>query len=216
MKLVVFPGAADPFSAYRDVYDLLKEQAEMRGIEFVLENYPGHDSFDDRSYLSVKETVKTINASIIKLEEDKEPYIVLCRSFGCHCFIEILRSNELNPTFLTKLILWGLHPYYILYRELVKDFSELERRAKEKGVRIGRELFNEVYPPELAISEISKELPFNIYITSGDKDELYPEHFRRLLRDINENPRILFPERICGLGHSVAEYNEEYIDLIFK
>jgi len=216
MKLIVFPGTADPKTAYKEVYDLLKQEAKRRNFtEFILKNYPGHYSYDESSYLSVAEIVKIIHSSILELEEKKESYIVLCRSFGCVPFIEFLKSSPQTPTFLKKVVLWGVFPFYLWYSYFSMDFTKLTDEFIKNGYRVKPELFNEIYPVELSINEISKDLPFDIYITSGERDDDYPEHFRKFLTAINQNPQVCFPERIRGEGHTITKSNKDYFDLIF-
>ncbi|HZW40306.1 MAG TPA: hypothetical protein VFF33_13490 [Ignavibacteriaceae bacterium] len=217
MKLVVFPGGADPRTTYKDVYTILEDEAKRRAYtEFILKNFPGHYSYDDCSWFSMKETVKIIYSSISELEKKEEFYIVLCRSVGCNPFIEFLKSIPKNVTYLKKVVLWGPSPYYLWYKLLKNDFLGSAGEFIKKGFRVCSELFDEIYPLELSISEISKELPCNIYITSGELDEFYPEHFRQLLMAINTNPKIILAERIRGERHAIDKYNKEYIDLIFE
>lgn len=217
MKIIVFSGGADPYTTYKDVYKLLENEANKRGFtEFILKNYPGHFSYDDCSVLSVAGTVKIIHSSILELEKKKEPYLVLCRSYGCHPFVEYLKNKHLNLSYLKKVVLWAPCPYYLWYSYLIKNFEETKNMLEGKDVRITKEWFGEIYPIELSVNEISADFPFNIYITSGTLDNDYSEHFHNLLKGINKNPKISFPERIEGLKHSVTEYNKEYIDLIFE
>jgi hypothetical protein len=215
MKLIVIPGAADPKTSYKEVYDLLEEEATRRSFtKFIVKNYPGHYSYDDNSYLSVAETVNIIRSAILELEEKKESYIVLCRSFGCLPFVEFLKSYPENIVFLKKVVLWGVSPYYLWYKNFFKEFDP--KVFKDRNVRVKRELFDEIYPVELSIDEISKNLNFKIYITSGDQDHHHPVHFQTLLKTMNQNPTIVLSDMIEGEGHAITKKNESYFNLIFQ
>ncbi len=217
MKLIIFPGAADPLTTYKDVYTLLENEAKERGLsEFILITFPGHYSHDSNSLFTLNGGLSIINEAIIELEKRKEEYIVLCRSLGCDPFIEYLKAYPLDLKYLKKVILWGPSDYYTWCDVLINNFEKSTIVCANKGFRFDPKLMNEIYPFDHSISRLTKDYPFNIYITSGELDnDYYPEKFRQLLIRINKNPKIFLQERIIGVGHAVTKYNKEYFDLIF-
>lgn len=213
MKLIIFPGAADPHTTYKDAYDLLRKEAKRRKLtEFILQNYPGHYSYDDNSYLSMSASVNLIRSSIRKLELKKEQYIVVCRSFGCLPFIEFLKLHTNKMIHVKKVILWGCSPYHLWY-SFFKDFDP--NVFRDKNVRVKPGLFKSIYPVELSINEISNTASFNTFITSGDQDHYHPVYFQELLKAINKNPKVVLPDLVKGEGHTITRYNKKYFDLIF-
>jgi len=217
MKLIIVPGAADPEFAYKDVYDLLSNEASARGFSKVkVLNYKGHYSYDVDSYVDIYGNKSLFIDIFNKIEKEKEEYIVLCRSFGCMIFIELLKDSNLSFDFLKKVIFWGPSPYYLWYEYLFRQFNE--DIFKEKKVRVSQSLFNELIPFELSIQDINDKIQSKIYITSGQEDSDYPKSFHKTLKEIKDNNKlkIKLPKRIKGLKHAVTEPNNEYFDLIFN
>lgn len=215
MKLIIIPGASDPFDFNNKcAYSLLRDEAMKRKFdECIILNYHGHYSFDNNSSLNIESTYKLIKIVVNKCEEHKKPYIVYCRCFGCLPFIELLKSNEFKPVFLKKVILWGAQPYVDLFEILKASFDE--RSFRSKKVRINGELFQEIFPFELSIEKIDKDINYQLVITSGELDNYYSEYFHKSLKAKNKNKNIDFHNRIKGVGHSVTKPNDEYFKLIF-
>jgi hypothetical protein len=215
MKLVIIPGAGDPFKTYTDVYDLIKTEAIKRGFsDVIIINFYGHYSFDGESVLNIKKTISLLVNKLQIIEEQKESYIILCKSYGCMPFIEILKTINIDFKFLKKVIFWAPSPYYIWYDYLKSSFNIKD--YNDRCVRVDHNLFDEIYPFELSINQIPETTNFDIVITSGDLDNDYPESFHNTLKEINNNPRIYFPARIPNLGHSVKNPNEEYFKTILE
>lgn len=137
---------------------------------------------------------------------------MICRSFGCFPFVEDIKDEKTN--YLEKAILWDVPPYYVYYKETVTDFDKNYEYALKVGSNPARQLFSEIYPFELSISELDNTFPLTV--TSGTDDEYFPEHFRKPLLSLKKNTNIHLPEKIDGLSHSVKEYNSDYTNLNVK
>lgn len=216
MKVIVIPGTGDPFTHYKEAYELIANEAYLRGTEIKILNFPGHFSFDNNSFMEVDKCIESFRKSFMQMDENEDKYILLCRSFGCQVFVKALTQTTIPTRNIHRVILWGALPFYNLYKILVKDFEQTSQDCLSKGTRIQKNLFYEMYPIELGINEIGKNIDFNILITSGADDENYPLGFHNYLKENNTNEKIIFTDPIEGIGHTVLKNNKDYFDLIFQ
>lgn len=215
MRFLIVPGAADPKHFYTDVYDLVCQEASKRNYSTCqLISYQGHYSFDNESYLSIHKVAQGLIELLDEYEQVGEDYIILSRSFGCMPLIECLKIYSNKLAHLKKVVFWGASPFYLWYKYLKIAFDE--EQFKEKNVRVDSSLFNEVYPFELSLIEVPKNINYEIHVTSGALDDDYPESFHITLKELNKNFKINFRDRIPNIGHAVKEPNEEYFNLIFN
>lgn len=115
MKLIVITGGADPILCYKKVYELLKQKAEERKFsDCLILNFHGHYSFDETSYLNIEKTSEYLSNYFETIEKEEEEYIVLCRSYGCMPFIEILKNEKFPLQKMRKVIFLGTIPLLCL------------------------------------------------------------------------------------------------------
>lgn len=218
MKLIVFPGGSDSnHEEYNQVYSLIKQHAPKFGYnECIIPTYPGHDSHHQKREITLSSSVKITRQHIDKLEQQKELYRVVCRSFGCFPFVEVIKEVQTN--FLAKAILWGVPPYYLYFKVSVEDFDENFQKSRDRGVNPSKTLFQEVYPIELSIQKL-QNIEFELVVCSGSLDKFFPEHFRQTLIEMikkNNSSKIYIHEAIEGLDHAVKKYNEDYLNLLLN
>lgn len=214
MKFVIFPGGSDPYHLkYKSVYDLIKDEAKNRGFgKVILPSYPGHQSYAPQGELTLKGACQVVEKTIETLENEKIGYYVLCRSFGCFPFLEVIKQKKTK--FLKKAVLWGAPPYHLYYQVAYVDFEKNYLKAVERGTTPSKNLFFEVYPIELSLQEL--EIEFKLYVTSGDQDPFHPKPFNMYLDKSNKNSMVEFPEMVKGEAHEVRMPNKDYLDILFN
>ena len=100
MKLIVFSGGTDPnHPKYEDVYGLIKKEASKRNIDVLIPTYEGHDSHPIKGLLTLKGATKIVRNVLAESEANKEPYVVVCRSFGCFPFAEVNADKVFQAEF---------------------------------------------------------------------------------------------------------------------
>lgn len=217
MKLLIFPGAGDPdYENYRFVYDLLKGEAlKLDFSEVIVVKYPGHNSYKIKSELKISSTIKVMIKHIQSFEKSNEEFIIICRSYGCSPFMDVIKILNGKIPFLKKAILWGATSFHLWHKLSFVDIEKSIKKGKKKGVNIAKDFFKELYSIENSINEVDN-INFPVYFCSGDKDSYYPIQFHNYLKSICKNPNIHFPALIKDEGHEITNPNPEYLKLIFN
>ena len=141
MKLMVIPGTGDPFTQYRQAYDLLVKEAYLRNTEIKILNFPGHFSIDSKSFMKIDKCVEILRDIFAKIDKNGEKWIVLCRSFGCQVFAKAMLLTNIFLMHIHKVIFWGALPYYNLYKLLVKNFIKIKKDCLSKAQEYKRIYF---------------------------------------------------------------------------
>lgn len=208
-RLLIFSGLGDPFSAYKEVYDLILEMSKSENYEEVsIINWPGHFSFDQTSEMNLVNAVSHAKKILKNIESENISYDVIGRSFGCSIFMKACDGIELRH--LQKAVLWGPAPYYIMHKLFLLDINQTIQISYSKNVRISDNFFAEIIPFERLIADFKNKNP--IRIAAGEFDKYCKPFHLKYYKSIQS----LFDYRIVSeIGHEVSDYNINYFNTIF-
>jgi len=212
-KLIIFPGAGNPKTAYRKVYDLLKNEATNRGyIETAILLWPGHILNDSSNKsLDLTTSIEKAIKSVKRISEDRISYDIIARSYGCHVIMKML--DEYQPRYLKNIILWGPSPFYSIYHDIKDNFSTTQKSGLDKGVNIGKDFLNHYLPFEYLVYRYKKN--FFVRISSGELDKSCSPQYLKFLDSIKgENISIVPP--IKGLPHEIDVPDLNYFQFLFS
>lgn len=212
--LFVLPGGGDPnFELYKKVYYIISHfspRNEYENVEIL--SYPGHLSFSESNNdLEVQSSVESVINYFLDKENKKESYDVICRSYGCSVFMNILL--DCNLQYVDKITFWGPSPYLNYYKVIMKDEEVGTEIGLEKGVRLSSKTFNSIAPIEIQLMKYKGTQ--TIRIGTGELDKHCKPIFLDFLNEYLDKDKRFVYQVIPGVGHEVDYPNEEYLKYLF-
>lgn len=209
--LGVFPGIGSPKTkAYSPVYDLLAALALRRGYQRVdVVTWPGQTEGDDER-LSFPAALAKARDWVHSQEHGGTGFDILGRSFGTLVAMNI--AVEDRPRFLNRLMCWGPSPFSTYWAYFVRNQAQTVASSLAKGTRIDPDLFVELIPMEILAAE--NEYP--VRFVRGDRDELCPEAFFRLLQSACEGRRTVSFGVVSGAAHEVKSSDPAQVRLDYE
>jgi len=202
-KLVIFPGAGDPSSsAYMPVYELLEQEARIRGYRTItLLKYPGHVSHKAGTLTldsAVRQSVDACSALGSKL-------VFLGRSFGCFVALEVAKHLYRS---LGRVILWGPPPFWLVWEMMARDYEEISKIGLSKHVCFDKGVFVTMKP----IESLLRQTGVPVQVSTGSLDSLASPDFIDYLKSIcSVNPLIQFSPIVKGAKHEVTRLDESKV-----
>ncbi|MBL6956687.1 MAG: hypothetical protein ISR54_07735 [Chlorobium phaeobacteroides] len=172
MNLLVLPGGGNPdtSSTYCNVYEVIAREAKKYGYAEIYTDvrWPGHisisDSYDEAPSLTLSGAMVSAREAINRLPD--KPYSVLARSFGCFVALKLAACQDENIQHPAKIILWGPDPYWLLWKDFVRDLEIGKVIAREKGLKVDKLSFASIEPIESLIHKARIET----FVVSGAND----------------------------------------------
>ena len=215
MKLIIVPGGGDPVSPiYKKGFELVMDEAEKRGItEHKILSFPGHFSCTgDSQFLSQVTAAEITLETLQGLEEEGSEYMIFARSFGCGVVMSLLLDHSFRN--LKRTVMWGPTPAVGIYEVTVHDTEKIERAKKEKGCYVDETTYASCVPFEVQLLRYQGPNILNIGAGSLDR-HCNTTYFPFLESYVGPKDTVCFTS-ISGLDHEVTEYDERYMQLLFK
>ena len=216
-KLVVFPGGGSPDnSLYSEVYNLISIEAPKYGYTEVDKSlkWPGHisDNGESSGVLTFDGAVKLAKSKLVEMENRKDRYTLLGRSFGtyvaCYCAI------TLDLKGLEKIILWGPPPYWILWEKFQKNLARDTDKYIRKGLQIDETFLKSVIPIETLLPYVKCPT----ILAMGTEDKYCDADFQEYLRKLSAGNKNIDYRLVNGAIHEIT-YNspvwKEYVEKLF-
>ncbi len=202
MKTLIFPGLSSPNSRkYKDVYGLLIAEARKSfpNTEPEVILWSGQSNVGGRISGEFLVPTASTQASSRLRELHRQEVVIIARSSGCNVAAHCLANNSFD--FVRKVVFWGPPPFWLYYDMFIHHAPENYAKAKETGVRIGKQIVSSAIPFESHLADIQCDL----LVATGKEDQLCPPSYLRYLKSATEQrKRKLTFAVIDGCPHSVT------------
>lgn len=217
--LVICPGLSSPwYPKYVPCYDLLREQAGLRGYKPVVVVYPGQVSADGstKGKLSPHKAVSEIEELLCSLEESQTPYRLMGISFGC-CVALASAARLQSTLYLEKIVTWGAIPHWYFWTSFGCGTRNENLGMGTTFIESPEQFYMELIPVE----HLVKEPSISINIAYGSNDAHVPSEFSNYLQRVckgsgGQSHTFTLVE---GCGHNVSKEDknwQDYIDVVFS
>ncbi len=214
MELLILPGLGDPeANKYKAVYNLIITEAKNHNFNHIeIIKWPGQNSSKQKDIkVTLPRCVEEFYVFLKALENKKQLYSIIARSFGCIVFLSTLKVIKLK--YLKKAVLWGPTSYVNHYKLFKQDYENTIKKSIGNNVNIDISFFDTIVPVEVALENFKNE--FELKIACGEKDDLSDPVFLEYLKNMNPEKKIKI-KTVPNVGHEVSEYNQEYISALFN
>lgn len=170
--LTILSGGGSPHGdAYRPVYELIRDEANLRGISSSLIDYVGIGQYPTYgSGLNLPTAVDKALSEIRNLEFTREG-VLLCRSFGCDVGAYLMAHHQDEMKRFGRLVLWGPSAFHVFWRLLASEPDALDKfnsLAMSKGVILSARFWETFCPIEESLRML-KEITVSIGFGTKDK-----------------------------------------------
>jgi hypothetical protein len=205
MKLLILPGGGNPEVPRNvPVYDLMAELSNKYGYESIDSalRWPGcadRGGGDPGSRRTLDNSLEAAWEKIKVLEAEGADYHILGFCFGAMVATRLAADPEFKH--LKKIMLWGLIPYPMYWKLLVKDYAQSVQEFRNRGTYIDETFFASLIPNEQLLCNVS----YRTIIAHGEKDVYAPPTFHYYLKDLFcEKSNLFFPELVKDASHNVT------------
>jgi hypothetical protein len=172
-SLLIVPGLASPiYYPQSEIYRVIELEGRKRNLKTRLVNFKGqynntsiaNISLDNLDKLKIESSTTQVSEEILSLELETKDYFIIARSFGCLVALNAVKMT--NPSYLKRILLWGITPYATMYKYFLKN--TFVQDCKAKGTIIGS-LADNSLPVEYLLESYNNQAEVRIGCGTLDK-----------------------------------------------
>lgn len=219
-NLVICPGLSSPwYPKYVPCYDLLREQARLRGYNPTVVVYPGQVAADGSTAgkLSPHKAVSEVENLLRKSEERQTPYRLMGISFGCCVALASAARLQNTQLHLEKIVTWGAIPHWSFWTSFGCGMRDESLGMGTSFIEPPEQFYMELIPVE----HLLNELFIPISIAYGSNDTHVPSEFINYLQRIRKDSggQSHTFTLVEGCGHNVSREDKNwqgYVDVVLS
>lgn len=213
-NLLIFPGSTDlSIGRYEDRYNVVISEAKKHGYNDIhLISWTGQKSSKKEGAFSMQNALLDAIPEIEKYNGLKQNFDLIAFSWGCNIVLRSIQLMQNQLSYLNKVILWGLSPFWKEYEALeINKHDSLIGAYQNYGCLVDPDYLKYQIPIEYLLRSYKANILMKIGAGCLGKDFKFLEY----IESIVDNDNISY-HYLKKSDHLVTEPDSEYLDFLFN